>query len=88
MNGWLAIILAVIPVAVMQLAVIILAVMQLADIKLAVMQLAVIKLAVMQLAVIELAVIGWNHWKYREMAYLLAIITLDTYYVSMNNIIK
>ena len=61
MNGWLAKILAVIPVAVMQLAVIILAVMQLADIKLAVMQLAVIKLAVMQLAVIELAVIGWNH---------------------------
>ena len=50
LNGWLAIILAVIPVAVMQLAVIILAVMQL----------AVIKLAVMQLAVIELAVIGWN----------------------------
>ena len=71
MNGWLAIILAVMPVAVMQLTVIILAVMQLADIKLADMQLAdiklavmqfvVIKLAVMQLAVIELAVIGWNH---------------------------
>ena len=60
MNGWLAIILAVMPVAVMQLAIIILTIMQLADIKLVVMQLAVIKLTVMQLAVIELAVIGWN----------------------------
>ena len=38
MNGWLTIILVVMPVAVMQLAVIILAVMQSADIKLAVMQ--------------------------------------------------
>ena len=47
MDNWLAIILAII----------ILAVMQLADIILAVMQLAVIELAVMQLAVIELAVI-------------------------------
>ena len=55
MNSWLAIILAVMPVAVMQLAVIILVVKHLADIKL-----AVIKLAVMQLEVIELAVIGWN----------------------------
>ena len=68
MNGWLAIILVVMPVAVMlvavmQLAVIILAVMQLVDIKLTIMQLAVIKLAVMQLAVI-----GWNPISYFRFA--------------------
>ena len=57
MDDWLAIILAVIILAVMQSAGIKLAVIRLADIKLAVMQLAVIELAVMQLAIIELAVI-------------------------------
>ena len=61
-NGWLAIILAVMPVAVMQLAVIILAVIQLAD----------IKLVVMQLAVIKLAVIGWNRIQFGINLYIIS----------------